>query len=103
MLSIGRLAPGRQAAAYFLERVGCPLDYWQQMIAVVLRGYLHAAALSGRAVRDILAWSSRPSDPTPVRILKSELNRPGMSGDSIPWKGWGHVSEYVEEVSGRAA
>jgi type IV secretory pathway TraG/TraD family ATPase VirD4 len=77
VLSIGRLAPGRQAAAYFLERVGCPLDYWQQMIAAVLRGYLHAAALSGRSVRDILAWSSRPTDPTPVRILKSEPQAAG--------------------------
>ncbi|MDP3713734.1 MAG: MobF family relaxase [Mycobacteriales bacterium] len=28
MLSIGRLAPGRAAANYFLERVGCPLDYF---------------------------------------------------------------------------
>lgn len=28
MLSIGRLAPGRAAASYFLERVGCPLDYF---------------------------------------------------------------------------
>jgi hypothetical protein len=31
------------------------------------------------------------------------LNRPGESGDFIPWKGWGHVSDYIEEVSGRAA
>jgi conjugative relaxase-like TrwC/TraI family protein len=28
VLSIGKLAPGPQAAAYFLERVGCPLDYF---------------------------------------------------------------------------
>jgi conjugative relaxase-like TrwC/TraI family protein len=28
VLSIGRLAPGRAAANYFLERVGCPLDYF---------------------------------------------------------------------------
>lgn len=47
-------------------------DYWQQMICAVLRSYLHAAALTGRSVRDILAWASRPTDPTPVRILKSE-------------------------------
>jgi hypothetical protein len=31
------------------------------------------------------------------------MNRPGVSGDSVPWKGWGHVSKYIEEVSGRAA
>jgi conjugative relaxase-like TrwC/TraI family protein len=28
MLSIGKLAPGTGAAAYYLERVGCPLDYY---------------------------------------------------------------------------
>jgi len=31
------------------------------------------------------------------------LNRPGMSGDSVAWEGWGHVSEFVEEVSAGAA
>src|SRR5689334_12367599 len=28
MLSIGKLAPGPQAASYFLQRVGCPLEYY---------------------------------------------------------------------------
>jgi hypothetical protein len=28
VLSIGRLAPGAEASAYYLERVGCPLDYY---------------------------------------------------------------------------
>src|SRR6476646_2858988 len=27
------------------------------------------------------------------------MNRPGMSGDSVAWEGWGHVSEFVEEAS----
>lgn len=31
------------------------------------------------------------------------LNRPGVSGGSVPWEGWSHVREYIEEVSGRAA
>lgn len=31
------------------------------------------------------------------------LNRPGKSGDSVPWEGWSHVREYVEEVPGRVA
>ena len=47
-------------------------EFWQQMTAAVLRGYLHAAALTGRPISDVLAWASRPSDPTPVRILRSE-------------------------------
>ena len=32
-----------------------------------------------------------------------DMNRPGKSGDSVPWEGWSHVREYVEEVPGRAA
>ncbi|KAP20728.1 hypothetical protein AI98_00814, partial [Mycobacterium tuberculosis MD18314] len=28
----------------------------------------------------------------------SILNRPGMSGDSSSWKGWGHVRWFIEEV-----
>jgi type IV secretion system protein VirD4 len=47
-------------------------DYWQQMVSAVLRSYLHAAALAGCSIKDLLAWVSRPTDPTPVRILKSE-------------------------------
>lgn len=47
-------------------------EFWQQMTAAVLRCYLHNAALSGRPISDVLAWASRPSDPTPVRILRSE-------------------------------
>ncbi|TXF10978.1 pterin-4-alpha-carbinolamine dehydratase, partial [Mycobacterium tuberculosis] len=25
------------------------------------------------------------------------VNRPGMSGDSSSWKGWGHVRWFIEE------
>jgi alkanesulfonate monooxygenase SsuD/methylene tetrahydromethanopterin reductase-like flavin-dependent oxidoreductase (luciferase family) len=38
-----------------------------------------------------------------TRGAREEVNRPGMSGDSVPWEGWSHVSEFVEEVSARAA
>uniref|UniRef100_A0A5Q5CF84 Uncharacterized protein n=1 Tax=Mycobacterium sp. (strain JLS) TaxID=164757 RepID=A0A5Q5CF84_MYCSJ len=33
----------------------------------------------------------------------TKMNRPGMSGDSICWEGWGHVRWFVEEVSAGAA
>jgi hypothetical protein len=33
----------------------------------------------------------------------AEVNRPGMSGDSISWEGWGYASEFVEEVSAGTA
>ncbi|MFV4725669.1 hypothetical protein ACNJUL_21225, partial [Mycobacterium tuberculosis] len=29
--------------------------------------------------------------------------RPGMSGDSSSWKGWGHVRWFIEEVPAGAA
>jgi type IV secretory pathway TraG/TraD family ATPase VirD4 len=47
-------------------------DFWEQMTQAVLRCYLHAAALTGRSIRDVLLWASRPTDPTPVRILRAE-------------------------------
>ena len=42
-----------------------------------------------------------PHAPTPS--LEIRLNRPGVSGGSVPWEGWSHVREYIEEVPGRAA
>lgn len=41
------------------------------MTAAVLRGYLHVAALSGRSMRDVLSWAARPTDPTPIRLLRA--------------------------------
>ncbi|KBU28730.1 membrane protein, partial [Mycobacterium tuberculosis NRITLD20] len=38
----------------------------------------------------------RDGGPRPV-------NRPGMSGDSSSWKGWGHVRWFIEEVPAGAA
>jgi type IV secretion system protein VirD4 len=45
--------------------------FWQQMTEEVLRCYLHAAALSGATMRDVLGWVARPADPTPIRILRT--------------------------------
>jgi hypothetical protein len=36
-------------------------------------------------------------------VSHSDLNRPGMSGDSTSWEGWSHVRWFVEEVSAGAA
>lgn len=62
-------------------------DYWQGMTEAVLRCYLHAAALDGRTIRDVVTWSSRPADPTPVRILRTHP-------DAAP--GW--VEELSQQV-----
>jgi type IV secretory pathway TraG/TraD family ATPase VirD4 len=62
-------------------------DYWQGMTEAVLRCYLHAAALDGRTIRDVVTWSTRPADPTPVRILRTHP-------DAAP--GW--VEELSQQV-----
>jgi len=43
---------------------------WRQVSAIVLAAYLHAAALAGASMRDVLAWSSDPADPTPVTAIR---------------------------------
>jgi type IV secretory pathway TraG/TraD family ATPase VirD4 len=63
-------------------------SYWQGMTEAVLRCYLHAAALDGRTMRDVLTWTARPADPTPVRILRAHP-------EAAP--GW------VEELAAQAA
>lgn len=50
--------------------------------------------------------TARPDDATSglkLGATDSDLTPPGESGDSVPWEGWSHVREYVEEVPGRAA
>lgn len=53
--------------------VGPALDgggaYWEQVAASVIRSYLHAAALDGLGVEELLAWSRRPAARDPIRIL----------------------------------
>ncbi|KBD69833.1 hypothetical protein AP15_04090, partial [Mycobacterium tuberculosis M2442] len=44
-----------------------------------------------------------PQRPIPARIVATLVNRPGMSGDSSSWKGWGHVRWFIEEVPAGAA
>lgn len=63
-------------------------DFWQQTTEAVLRCCLHAAALAGRSMREVLLWASRPTDPTPVRILRAES---------------GAVPGWAEELSAQAA
>ncbi|GAC1322518.1 MAG: hypothetical protein NVSMB13_01030 [Mycobacteriales bacterium] len=63
------LAAGAQANK---SAAGSDGDFWTQMTSAVLRAYLHAAALTGRPISDVLLWASRPADPTPMRILRTE-------------------------------
>jgi type IV secretory pathway TraG/TraD family ATPase VirD4 len=63
-------------------------DFWQAMTEAVLRCYLHAAALNNLTIRDVLDWTGRPADPTPIRILRTHP-------DAAP--GW------AEELTAQAA
>ncbi|MGD0255934.1 MAG: type IV secretory system conjugative DNA transfer family protein [Acidimicrobiales bacterium] len=53
--------------------VGAGVDgggaYWEQVAASIIRSYLHAAALEGLGVEQLLDWSRRPAARQPVRIL----------------------------------
>jgi hypothetical protein len=43
--------------------------FFKHSATVVLAAYLHAAALSGGSMHDVVQWASRPSDPAPLRVL----------------------------------
>jgi type IV secretion system protein VirD4 len=56
--------------------------YWEQVAASIIRSYLHAAALEGLGVAQLLAWSRRPAAREPVRILSRHPNAaPGWDQD----------------------
>ncbi|WP_235641443.1 hypothetical protein [Mycobacterium tuberculosis] len=44
-----------------------------------------------------------PHGITGLDFDNGTVNRPGMSGDSSSWKGWGHVRWFIEEVPAGAA
>ncbi len=53
--------------------------FFRQSAVAVLGAYLHAAALAGATMADVVRWAARPSDNAPRRILT-------RSGDeSIDW------------------
>lgn len=35
---------------------------------------------------------------TVLVAMVAALNRPGESGDSVPWEGWSHVRDYLKAV-----
>jgi hypothetical protein len=65
---------------------------------------LFAHALSGNRLGLRRGLGANDTDPEfeSLRVPR-RLNRPGMSGDSTSWEGWGHVRWFVEEVSAGAA
>jgi type IV secretion system protein VirD4 len=56
--------------------------YWEQVAASIIRTYLHAAALGGLGVKDLLDWSRRPAAAEPGRILsRNDDAAPGWEDD----------------------
>ncbi len=53
----------------------------------------------GKRLYPLTADRAKPAVP----FGGAYLNRPGMSGDSSSWKGWGHVRWFIEEVPAGAA
>ncbi len=55
-----------------------------------------------RSVAGLVAWKMGCSSGN-AHTIATVVNRPGMSGDSSSWKGWGHVRWFIEEVPAGAA
>jgi type IV secretion system protein VirD4 len=66
--------------------------YWEQVAASIIRSYLHAAALEGLGVEDLLDWSRRPGSREPIRILSRQ---PGAA------RGWDEDLAASTEVEPR--
>ncbi|HUZ81483.1 MAG TPA: TraM recognition domain-containing protein [Gaiellaceae bacterium] len=70
--------------------------FFRQSAVAVLGAYLHAAALSGATMADVVRWAARPSDNAPRRILT-------RAGDeTIDWAArlHEHTSGAPETTSG---
>ena len=64
------------------EHTTTDADFWAGSAAAVIRAYLHAAALDGRSITDVVSWAGRPGDAEPVRILRSAPGAaPGWADD----------------------
>jgi hypothetical protein len=85
-----------------ISSIGCAPTLWNTWGAV--QGGSGVTRVAARASRSRHSVWTRHSPFGPRNSsVRNNLNRPGESGDSVPWEGWSHVREYVEEVPGRAA
>ena len=75
-------ARGFAAGAGF-EKTTTDADFWAASAAAVIRSYLHAAALSGRSITDVVSWAGRPGDAEPIRILRRHPNAAGGWADDL--------------------
>jgi TraM recognition site of TraD and TraG len=71
-------------------------SFFRRSATTVLAAYLHAAALCGATIADVVNWAARPSDPAPLRILAEH------AGTQIDWGArlYRHTSGAEETTSG---
>ena len=63
--------------------------YWVSASITVLRCYLHAASLGGKNMRDIMRWSTQPTNPEPMNLLRK------AEADGLGAPGWAAVLESL--------
>jgi len=78
------------------DDAGHHAEFFRGSAADVLKGYLHAAALTGRTMRDVAGWAARPNDTTAMRILA------GHPTTAVDWAGTigTHTSGAEQTTSG---
>ncbi len=57
-------------------------EFWTASAAAVIRAYLHAAAVAGYSMVQVLEWAHRPAHPEPIALLRSDGAAPGWA-DSL--------------------
>ncbi|TPD49301.1 hypothetical protein FHI80_19895, partial [Mycobacterium orygis] len=64
---------------------------------IIVRQRWAALALVDALFNQLTPSSRAATYPRPCDASTPPVNRPGMSGDSSSWKGWGHVRWFIEE------
>ncbi|WP_414843076.1 hypothetical protein, partial [Mycobacterium tuberculosis] len=58
---------------------------------------LMPSPMAGTVIGGTLIGPTNAPELLMPRPISGMVNRPGMSGDSSSWKGWGHVRWFIEE------
>ncbi|WP_234775851.1 PPE family protein, partial [Mycobacterium tuberculosis] len=86
---------------------GLAADLWasassfESVLAALTTGpWTGPASMSmAAAASPYVGWLSTVASQAQLAAIQARaVNRPGMSGDSSSWKGWGHVRWFIEEV-----
>ncbi len=107
LLGLCLVTPDGQRFIYLVFEVGAhctwgsALIVWQQ--AKPARTRTLPPSSTNRPTLDHQTKPVHGANVADVAKPRRTMNRPGMSGDSSSWKGWGHVRWFIEEVPAGAA